>query len=275
MSDEEIKVPKRISYSALTKWQLCPHYYKLDVVLKLKTFDETVWKYWGTLIHKYSQSVLQDHMEPKEASDKFARTWNRFCDLYGNIEYETNKKIKDLKSLTSIGAITVLTIKDAFKQEFGNFKVLGVERRISTSPLNPWPQNFKGFVDIIIQLENDSIVIIDLKSCSSSYYFNKCRDKYKDYQLTLYKHFLCLTEDSWDQKTTETYFVTLERNPASKNPIGFTRVTAGQKKIDNALKWLDNALYSINNKKWIKNRSGCHKYGPKYPCHFFKSKYCK
>lgn len=274
MSDK-LPIINKISYSALSDWQYCPYYYKLCNIDKLKVFKETVWTYWGTLIHRHVQMVLEGKMEAEAASKRFAKIWKSFCSIYKDDEYEPGKKVSSLESMKDIGALSVLTIKDSFAEKFGNYKVLEIERYIKAPSGYKWPQEFRGYVDIIIQLESGAVVIIDFKTCRSSYFFNKYKDKYKEYQLTLYKHFLCKEEPTWDTKTTETYFVTLERNPFSKKPIGFTKVTSGQKKIDNALTWLNTALYAINNEKWIKNRSSCLKYGEKYPCEFYKSENCK
>lgn len=269
-----LPIVKSISFSGLSDFQHCGHYYKLVNVDKLRQFTKNVWTHWGSLVHKYVQLVLEDKMEPKAASDRFARIWKKFCGLYGKCEYEEGKTISELKDLAHVGALTVYTIKAEFLKKFGNYKVLQVERYIRCPNGSDWPQEFRGFVDIVIQLEDGSVVVIDFKTCKNAWSFNKFKDKFKDYQLTLYKHFLCKEEQSWNPKTTETYFVTLERTPTSKKPVGFTRITSGQKKVDNAIEWLNNTLYAVNNQKWLKNRSSCLKYGEKHPCVFYQTEHC-
>jgi hypothetical protein len=81
-----------------------------------------------------------------------------------------------------------------------------------------------------------------------------------------------------DPKEVETYFVTIERNPKTKKPIGIFKVSSGARKVNNALKWVNNALDNINKERFIKNKSACNKYsvepGGKNTCVFYKTKFC-
>ena len=75
------------------------------------------------------------------------------------------------------------------------------------------------------------------------------------YQLTLYKHFFCIKHNI-DPKNVETHFALLKRT-AKKNKVEFFRVTSGNKKTDNALKFLTNALYNIDKQNYVKKRTSC------------------
>ena len=58
-----------------------------------------------------------------------------------------------------------------------------------------------------------------------------------------------------------------------KNNVEIFKVSNGTKKIENALKLLNKALYNINKKNHLKNRLSCHgRYGM---CEYYKSEYCK
>ena len=132
-----------------------------------------------------------------------------------------------------------------------------------------WNQKFKGFVDLILELPDGSIKILDLKTSGSLYTFDKYRDKFKDYQLTLYKLFYS-QQTNTDLEKIETGFVVLDK---TKNPISFVKITSGAKKMENALQWLSLGLSAINRGVFVKNRSSCQMYGK--PCKFYKSEYCK
>jgi hypothetical protein len=171
------------------------------------------------------------------------------------------------------GAIAVSTIRKRFEEEFGDFKVLQIEERLEL-PIEGYPQIFKGFIDLaFLQTTDDRIIIADFKSCNNSFFFNKYRDKWKDYQLTLYKYFYCQKHDI-DPKKVETYFIPIERRRKAKKPLSFVKVTSGPKKVQNALAWLQGALGAINRGTFIKNRGNCFKWGENSPCPFYDSSLC-
>ena len=172
---------KVISYSSLSDWQYCPHYFKLTAIDKLKPFEKTVYSHWGTLIHKYMQNVLLEKLTAEEACNKLRRTWSKFCKLYGE---------EGSIGWSESGSKAILSIKEKLIEEFGSYEVLQVEERLAVPvPDDRFPQKFKGFIDIVLEVADGRIVVIDFKSCANSYLFNKFRDKFKDYQLSLYKFF--------------------------------------------------------------------------------------
>ena len=87
------------------------------------------------------------------------------------------------------------------------------------------------------------------------------------YQLTYYKNYFS-KKHKIDPKEIETYFVLLKRT-AKKENVEVLRVTSGQKKTENSLKLLENAVINIEKGVKIKNRLNC-----KY-CKFYKTEYCQ
>lgn len=270
----------RVSYSTLSDWQYCTNYFKLSHIDGLKPYESTVWTAYGGLVHKYVQNVLQDIIDVEYAQTRFVRTWDKFCGMYRKDIAKQLKPDVDPKTFSIAGFNILKDIKSAMKKQFGNYKILHIEERLELPSGDKWPQKFKGFIDIVIELENGSIILADFKSCKSGYLFNKYRDKYKDYQLTLYKHFLAI-KYGIDPDKIETWFILLERNHKSKTPIQFVRVTSGKKKVKNAVAWLNKALNSINKNIWIKNRMNCRKfcgsnpYEDDHACKFLGTEYCK
>lgn len=260
--------PSNISFSSASSFHFCPHFYKLTEIDRLERQGSTVYTAWGTLLHSYLQGVLLDKLTPEEAGKKLTRTWKKFCGLY---------KQKEAEGWYIPASLTLLTIKDNLKNEFGEFKVVNVEERIAEEISKEYAQKFKGFIDLILELSDGSLVILDIKSCASHYAFFTFKETFKDYQLTLYKYFL--QQKRLTKVKVETYFLTVERNPKSKVPMQLTRITSGPKKVSNALKWLDNILFSINKGNFPKNRTSCHKYAGSQQdlgksCIFYDSSYC-
>jgi len=86
------------------------------------------------------------------------------------------------------------------------------------------------------------------------------------YQLTLYKHYFAKKYDI-NPADIETHFALLKRT-AKKDNVELFRTTSGQKKTENALNFLQKAIYNINNKNYLKNRLSCNR------CEFYKTEHC-
>lgn len=261
------ETPKSISYSALSDWHLCPFYYYLVNIKKLKPWKNNPDTVLGTYIHNAVQDVLMETVSVEDAIKKFNKKWNKLCKLY-------KKFLTQEQMDMGLSAPEIITkIRPALTLQFGTFTAISTEERLQLPSGQRWPQSFKGFIDIVLRLDNGNIVIVDFKTSGSTYFFQKYQDKWKDYQLTLYKHFYC-EKHKFNPDLVETYFIVLEKNHKSKNPINCIRVTSGEIKVQNALKWLDFALSAINRKVFVKNRSSCLKFGEAHPCCFYKTANC-
>jgi hypothetical protein len=243
---------KSISFSSLGDNKKCGHYFKLKHILRVLADTNTMWTHYGTWMHKYVQATLSGELEPSIAAKKFIRSWFTFCRLY---KKPLVGKSRDEPTSYYKGPVrAIMTIKEDFEKEFGKFKILCIEERLREA--TKYPQVFTGYIDIVIELENGDIVIADFKSCPSHFMFNKYKDKYRDYQLTLYKHHYCM-KYGVDPKKVETYFVTIAKDPKIKKPTTFMRVTSGPKKVQNALDWLNGALAAVEKKMFVKNKTAC------------------
>lgn len=268
------ELPKTISFSALQAYLDCPRMYKILYVLKQQKFVKNIWTVYGTLLHNSVQDVLLKKISAKDASIHFDKVWTRFCRLYAK---QIKKELKDGVDPVDykISACKAIeNIEQAFLDQFGPFKVVNVESWIN-GYCKSHPQRFAGKLDIAIQIEKDgTFVIADFKSCDSKFFFEKYMDKNKESQLVFYKNFYCKANNI-DPKKLETYFITIEKNPKSKVPIGFIRVTSGNIKIGNCMNRLDEALININKRNFICNRTHCDKYGEKHMCPFYNTEFCK
>lgn len=186
--------------------------------------------------------------------------------------YRMYKLEEKYKTWDKVGEKVILYIKGYLISKFGTFKVKHIEYPIKHK-MPDFPQDFKGFIDLVLELENGDIVIIDMKTAGSLYSFKKYRDKIKDYQITLYKKYYSELENIAKDKIT-THFIVFEKNIESKNIIELITVGSGDVKVENAEAWLSSSLKHINNNKFIKNRLSCQKYGANYPCVFYKTPNC-
>lgn len=259
-----------ISYSSTSDFSHCPKYYELVHILRLKPWRNSPDTIFGTYIHSAVQDVIANQDNPDavpKAITLFERKWKTFSKLY--------KKFldKDDLEITPAGRKIIEQVTPALKKEFGKFQVLAIEERLSAD-IEGFPQKFKGFIDAVLEAEDGRIIILDFKTSNSSFFFTKYKDKFKDYQLTLYKFFYAAAHNI-DPDKIETYFIVLEKNLNSKIPVVPIRVTSGNIKVDNALTWLRFALSAINRKKFYRNFLSCYKFGKDHPCVFVNTECCK
>ena len=85
----------------------------------------------------------------------------------------------------------------------------------------------------------------------------------------MYKYYFC-QKHGIDPKDVETYFALMKRI-AKKDSVEIFRVTSGQRKVQNAMVFLNKAVLNIKRKFTIKNRLSC---TSGYGCEFYKTKYC-
>lgn len=252
-----------VSFSALKIWNECPFRYKLEYEDRVGVYTNTPYTIFGTALHEAAElKVLDESVDEKKIFlDKFE------SELKVLKENNPDSDDKLLNEMKEQGLSLAPQIIPALKEKFGDFKVLAAEEDIFEAiKCNPEiGYNFKGFIDLIIQVE-DKIHIIDWKSCSWGWDSKKKADKMTTYQLTFYKHFYA-QKHNIDLKKIETHFALLKRT-AKKNNVEIFRVTNGPKKIQNALTFLNKALYNINKKNFPKNKLNC-----KF-CEFKNTQHC-
>ncbi len=242
-----------VSFSALKVWNECPFKYKLSYEDRVNVYSGSEYTAFGTALHEAAELKVQD--DNINEQEIFLNKFNEEI----KILKENNQKVDEKLIIDMIEQGKTLSTKviPSLKQKFGQFKVLAAEEDIYES-IKQDPDlgyNFKGFIDLIIQTEDEKIHIIDWKSCAWGWDAKKKSDKITTYQLTFYKHFYA-QKHGVDVKNIETYFALLKRT-AKKNQVEIFRVTSGPKKIQNALNFLNKALYNINKKNYPKNKLNC------------------
>jgi ATP-dependent exoDNAse (exonuclease V) beta subunit len=235
-----------ISYSEFKTWSECPWKHKLAYIERISNFNGNEYTAFGTAIH--------DVCDKKEL-EKLPE------------EYEENQKL--IKDMFLQANNLIPDIQPGLKRYFGKHKIISAEEKLY-EPIKDIVEveyNFKGFIDLVLQTEDGKYHIIDWKTCSWGWDARKKSNKLIVYQLILYKYYFAIKYDI-DPANIETHFALLKRT-AKKNNVEFFRVTSGKKRMENALKALENSLYYINRKFSIKNRLSC-----RY-CEFYKTEHCR
>lgn len=249
-----------ISFSALKIFNECAHKYKLNYVDELRKFTGNEFTSFGTALHEACErKVLDVSVDAVQIfRDKFIEELAKLPPAD-----ESNEDLR--RDMQTQGETLSGLILDALKAYFGSFKVVSAEEELML-PLENTEFQFKGYVDLILQTDDGTYHIIDWKTCSWGWDMQKKSDAMTNYQLTLYKHFFSKIKNI-DPKQIETHFALLKRT-AKKNQVELFRVTSGTKKVDNALKVLNNAVYNIEKGVFPKNKLNC-----KY-CEFHKTEHC-
>jgi len=177
----------------------------------------------------------------------------------------TKKLVNDMRDQ---GDNIVEFILPALTDYFGKYEVVSVEEPIY-EPINSFDTDykFKGFIDLIVKTPDQKHHVIDWKTCSWGWNAKKRSERLVTYQLTLYKNFYSMKYNI-DIKDVETHFALLKRT-SKKDRVEIFRVTSGEKKTQNALKLLEQAINNIESGVDIKNRMSC-----KY-CEFYKTEHCR
>lgn len=258
-----------ISYSAFKNWTACPYYYKLTYEDRISLFNGNIYTAFGTAVHRACEDILM-------------KTGVDYLELFKDTFKTSLKELPE----EEIAKLNQKTVVDFYKQGeeiikyvmpevikvFGDdFEVVSVEEdlMIDIKDFDNLQNDykFKGFIDLVLKTPDGKYHILDWKTCSWGWNAEKRSDRIVNYQLTFYKHYFC-NKHNIDPSLVETHFGLLKRT-AKKNNVEIFRVTSGKRKVNNALTILNNALFSIDNKNFVKNTAACDR------CEFFQTEYCK
>lgn len=257
-----------ISYSAFKNWTVCPYYYKLTYEDRISLFNGNIYTAFGTAVHKACEEILlgTDVDIKKLFKDSFKQNLKELPEE--EIAKLNQKSVVDFYNQGD--AILEYIMPEVIRHFGDDFEVFSVEEdlMIGIEDFDNLENqyDFKGFIDLVVKTSDGKYHILDWKTCSWGWNAEKRNDKIVNYQLTFYKHYFC-KKHNIDPSMVETHFGLLKRT-AKKNNVEIFRVTSGKKKISNALNILNNALYSIDNNNYIKNKASCDR------CEFFQTEYC-
>ena len=261
---------EHISFSQLKIWNDCPFKHKLVYLDGLKAFQGNLYTAFGSAIHNFAERCFSP-VETTPIVDDEALFLKLFEEELGGLPEDILDSLdeKEVNVFLEQGLDIIKEIPNSVVDYFGDCEVLAVEEKIYepiTSYVNK-EHNFKGFLDLVVKTSDGKIHIIDWKTCSWGWDARRRSDPMTVYQLMFYKCYY-----AWKHKVPvdqiDTHFALLKRTAKTGSKIEFFRVTSGTKRVENALKLLEKALYNINNGMHIKNRLSCKR------CEFYKTKHC-
>tara|TARA_Y100000310_G_scaffold149396_2_gene148696 strand:- start:4388 stop:5203 length:816 start_codon:yes stop_codon:yes gene_type:complete len=267
-----------ISHWELSNWNTCPFYHKLMHIDKLSAFKDNEYFAFGRAVHNTCERLFEDRKHSLTSDDESAeRLYPKQTPEF--FEEDFLKELKEAKktknpldkelvfSLREQGKKVVPLVMEATVEQFGEFEIISAEEKLF-EPIHDldFPYDFKGRLDLVLKTSDGKYHIIDWKTCSWGWDARKKSDRMTTYQLTYYKHYFA-QKHNIDPEDIETYFALIKRT-AKQNNVEFVRITSGEKKTENAIGFLTNALWNVKNKNYIKNKLSCGR------CDFSKTKHC-
>lgn len=279
MKDNTESDPKKekdyISFSELLVFEMCPFKWYLEYIDGHRQVD-SIHNIFGTALHTAIDRRLQTGNKS---------TWITMCKeiilwvldnptpdkwtARSKGKWVTDKGYIHARNWARAAIVIYSQVFDWLATTFGKFELIGSEIRLF-EPIEGIDYFFKGFVDLLIKDEEGVYHIIDFKSCDWGWSLEKRTDTKKQYQITLYKKFVC-SKYGIDPNKVQTHFVLLKRTPPKKHnqACELITITSGSKKISNATEWLNTNLKRIKARKLIlKKRGKCEL------CQFYKTPLC-
>jgi len=259
MNCNDVKKESRISFSQLKIWKECAFKHKIIYIDDNKLFTGNEYTAFGTSIHTVCEHLVmgKDHDFEKIFKDELAKLSLP----------EINEKL--VSDMWLAAPKIIEEVLPSLQEGFSEFEVFSVEEELCEQideSENHYEKNvFKGFIDLVLKID-DTYHIIDWKTCSWGWNFQRRTDPMSVYQLIYYKHFFAKKHNIPEDKI-KVHFGLLKRT-AKKDFVEIFETTSGKKRIDNSLKVLSNAIHNIENKNFTKNKLSCNR------CEYYKTEYC-
>lgn len=264
----ELKIPDYVSFSSIKDWKFCPFYYKLTRVDGILSGIDSIHTAFGKALHLTSEKIFkQEKQESFDYAQDFA---NNFMKEFDSLPRQIRESIseKDYKDFENQGKQLALLIYPETIKYLGEFEYISAEENL-LEEITEYKRDefkFKGFIDLVLKTKDGLYHIIDWKTCSWGWELEKKNDTMTTYQLSYYKNFFA-KKYSIPMDKIETHFGLLKRT-AKKDKVELFRVSNGEKKINNALKLLQECVHNVDHQRFIKNRLSCAQ------CKFHKTSHC-
>lgn len=249
-----------ISYSELSDWIACSYRHKLKHVDKINVFRPSYHLTFGTAVHAAVEHyVTTREMKPEIAYAQLDKLWRP--------EYaKAEPKEKDFSlDKLKLQAKEILDELPAFLEaEFPKWEFVAAEETLYEA-INEKGAKFKGFVDCIIKVNNESthgkdqFWIIDWKTSGSGWTPMKKREPLLGLQLTLYKNYWMqkVGDPAKTVKNVRCGFVILKRRPKPGKKCELLKMSVGEVTLQRGLKLVTSMLMSLDRKLHLKNRNSC------------------
>lgn len=272
------------SFSELNDFVECPYRHYLKHVKKIDWDEPSIHTEYGSVIHDALEQFLLsgkgfDEQNKQHYVSQFEKRLGKLLFLNSAVTAEDAEEFRE--SISDI----LDKVPVWFNKKFPGWKLISAEDQLfETVPTHKDNKYFKGYVDAIIkttkyrkkkgtkQQIGEQYWLLDWKSCEKYWPPQKERDFYKQMQLILYKYFFC-ERMNIPYKDVKCGFILIRRNIPKKEGSDKSRsklveVSAGEKRINKTLTYLQDFLNQMDMGLYHKNRQNCRF------CPFQHTEYC-
>lgn len=245
-----------ISYSELTSFATgCQWRWKLDYLEDRRAEIFSIHFDFGTAVHEALEKYLsrKDPVDVDAAVEIFKTSLHKLTTENGP-KYPEPLPVRDYVGLMASGEQIIRCIKldpdlkdlEVVHNEYPLFEQISREDDVD--------MKFKGFIDIVLKGKdkrgNTILWVADFKTCSWGWDRDTRADRWKHYQLFLYKYYLC-KKFNIDPANVRVAFILLKkRPPKGAGPVEFFPVSAGPVSVQRALDVLgENVTEMISREK--------------------------
>jgi hypothetical protein len=246
-----------ISYSEISTWLECNWRHKLKYVEKIDLDGPSIHTEFGQVLHDMLEEYIKSRTMPLVATAKAMLT-ERFEKLKKTTAFE-----EELSKGNWHDAIEPIleSVPKFLNEEFPGWEYVATEAELYEDIPDENVKKFKGFIDAVIKVPKNTkdggykYWIIDHKTTSWGWRFDKKNDPKKILQLVFYKYFWA-TKNNVPLKDVQCAFLLLKRT-TKKERCELVKVSVGDATVEKALKTLSQFLGMIKKGFAPKNRNSC------------------
>jgi len=271
-----------ISYSEMHDWIECQWRHKLKYIDKIDLDSESIHTLFGQVVHDSLEGYVSQPKGSRVAinTEQVQKDWTEkhLVEFKQRVAASIYKDYTDKASEFDSSFEPIFdAVPKWMDEQFPDWEIFGAELKLYES-VNDSIKNrfFKGFVDCVIKMPNPKkkgefiYYVLDWKTTSWGWSFEKKTSFNKQLQLVLYKHFISKTYNI-PMKDIRCGFVLLKRKPPKSNPEAICElvmVSVGPKTEEKALDIVTKMLMHLNKRLYSKNRMSC-----KF-CKYNNTEYC-
>lgn len=272
-----------VSFSEIYMWEECSYKHKLTHVDGLKEDDENEHLIFGSAAHSFSEDwLLNKHYPSFNFDDRIKKCRDDVIAGFERIKFNSIEKQAEITRDWINPIDTILRqLPGWMDQQFPDWELVAAEMDLFEPIEKQTNKFFKGFVDVILKIPKSApkrkskkpyiqeyvYWVLDLKSTSWGWNFQKKTDPHKRMQLSLYKHFVS-KKLGIPLKEIKCGFILLKRTAKLNSQIELVEVSIGDKTRTDALDVMAKVIGSIAKGFVTKNRNNC-----RY-CPYFNTKNC-
>lgn len=234
-------------------WVDCSWRHKLKHIKKIDLGRPGPFLDFGTAVHASCEDYLRTRvMKPAIATTMITNVWEKNAELPG---FEPKTLPGYLKEIDSILADVPAWLEETFP----GWQFIDAEHYLY-EPIDGRPHAFKGFIDGVITCKGprDKTLtwLIDWKTTSWGWSFDKKSDPMVRAQLVLYKNFWS-RKTGTDPKDVRCGFVLLKRSAKKGAHCELVTTSVGDVTTKKSLDVVNNMLATVKRGIAIKNRNSC------------------